>query len=54
MRHELTDEQWEAIEDIFPEPAPTGRPPDQSVWQFGQRRSNSDSTSAVSVNVYLN
>ena len=27
MRHELTDEQWEAIEDIFPEPAPTGRPP---------------------------
>ncbi len=25
MRHELTDEQWEAIEDIFPEPASTGR-----------------------------
>ena len=24
MRHELTDEQWEAIEDIFPEPAPNG------------------------------
>ena len=27
MGHELTDEQWEAIEDLFPEPAPTGRPP---------------------------
>jgi transposase len=27
MRHGLTDEQWEFIEDIFPEPAPTGRPP---------------------------
>lgn len=27
MRHALTDEQWEAIEDIFPEPARTGRPP---------------------------
>lgn len=27
MRHALTDEQWEAIEDLFPEPAPTGRPP---------------------------
>lgn len=27
MRHELTDEQWAAIEDLFPEPARTGRPP---------------------------
>jgi transposase len=25
MRHGLTDEQWNAIEDIFPEPAATGR-----------------------------
>ena len=27
MRHELSDEQWNAIEDIFPERARTGRPP---------------------------
>lgn len=27
MRHELTDEQWEAIQDLFPGPARTGRPP---------------------------
>lgn len=27
MRHGLSDEQWNAIEDIFPEPAATGRPP---------------------------
>ena len=27
MRHELTDEQWASIEDLFPEPASTGRPP---------------------------
>lgn len=27
MRHSLTDEQWEFIEDLFPEPAATGRPP---------------------------
>lgn len=27
MRHGLTDEQWNVIEDIFPEPAETGRPP---------------------------
>lgn len=27
MRHALTDEQWESIEDLFPEPAATGRPP---------------------------
>jgi transposase len=26
MRHELTDSQWDFIEDIFPEPASTGRP----------------------------
>lgn len=26
-RHGLTDEQWELIADIFPEPAGTGRPP---------------------------
>lgn len=25
-RHQLTDEQWEQIADIFPPPAPTGRP----------------------------
>lgn len=27
MRHAMTDEHWDAIEDIFPEPARTGRPP---------------------------
>lgn len=27
MRHGLTDEQWAAIGDLFPEPAVTGRPP---------------------------
>lgn len=27
MRHQLTDERWDAIKDIFPEPARTGRPP---------------------------
>jgi transposase len=27
MRHALTDEQWAAIGDLFPEPAVTGRPP---------------------------
>ena len=27
MRHALTDEQWAAIADLFPEPAATGRPP---------------------------
>jgi transposase len=26
-RHRLTDEQWESIADLFPAPAPTGRPP---------------------------
>ena len=26
-RHQLTDEEWECIEDLFPEPAQTGRPP---------------------------
>lgn len=25
-RHRLTDDQWDAIRDIFPPPAPTGRP----------------------------
>lgn len=27
MRHALSDEQWDAIKDIFPKPARTGRPP---------------------------
>lgn len=27
MRHALTDEQWAAIAELFPEPAVTGRPP---------------------------
>ncbi len=27
MRHALTDEHWDAIDDIFPAPAKTGRPP---------------------------
>jgi transposase len=27
MRYSLTDEQWDFIEDLFPEPAATGRPP---------------------------
>ena len=27
LRHRLTDEQWARIEDIFPAPARTGRPP---------------------------
>ena len=26
-RHELTDDQWECIKDLFPAPAKTGRPP---------------------------
>jgi transposase len=26
-RHGLTDDQWELIEDVFPPPARTGRPP---------------------------
>jgi transposase len=26
-RHRLTDDQWEAIADLFPKPARTGRPP---------------------------
>ena len=26
-RHRLTDEQWNAIADVFPPPAATGRPP---------------------------
>ena len=27
IRHRLTDEQWDMISDLFPEPAATGRPP---------------------------
>lgn len=27
MRHGLTDEQWNVIKDLFPEPSWTGRPP---------------------------
>lgn len=27
LRHRLTDNQWDLIADIFPEPAKTGRPP---------------------------
>jgi transposase len=27
LRHRLTDEQWDLISDIFPEPKRTGRPP---------------------------
>jgi len=26
-RHRLTDEQWDLIKDLFPQPAETGRPP---------------------------
>jgi len=26
-RHRLSDQQWELIEEIFPEPSATGRPP---------------------------
>lgn len=26
-RHGITDQQWELIEDLFPKPASTGRPP---------------------------
>ena len=26
-RHRLTDDQWDLICDVFPPPAPTGRPP---------------------------
>ena len=26
-RHRMTDQQWELIEDVFPEPAAPGRPP---------------------------
>lgn len=27
LRHRLTDEQWDRIADLFPEPKSTGRPP---------------------------
>jgi transposase len=27
LRHQLTDDEWELIQDVFPTPAPTGRPP---------------------------
>ena len=27
LRHQLTDEEWELIQDVFPPPAATGRPP---------------------------
>ncbi len=27
LRHRLTDEQWDLISDVFPEPKRTGRPP---------------------------
>ena len=27
VRHRLTDDQWRLIEDLFPKPARTGRPP---------------------------
>jgi transposase len=27
LRHQLTDEEWALIEDLFPPPAATGRPP---------------------------
>lgn len=27
VRHRLTDDQWECINDLFPRPARTGRPP---------------------------
>lgn len=27
VRHRLTDDQWECMKDLFPEPAKTGRPP---------------------------
>ena len=27
LRHQLTDDQWDLIEDLFPAPAATGRPP---------------------------
>ncbi len=27
VRHRLTDDQWECIKDVFPQPARTGRPP---------------------------
>lgn len=27
LRHQLTDEEWDQISDIFPPPAKTGRPP---------------------------
>ena len=27
VRHQLSDEQWELIADVFPPPAKTGRPP---------------------------
>lgn len=27
VRHRLTDAQWNLIQDMFPPPAPTGRPP---------------------------
>ena len=27
VRHRLADQEWELIEDVFPKPAATGRPP---------------------------
>jgi transposase len=27
LRHRLTDDEWETIQDVFPPPAETGRPP---------------------------
>jgi transposase len=27
LRHQLTDDEWELIQDVFPTPARTGRPP---------------------------
>ena len=27
LRHQLTDDQWDLIADLFPAPAATGRPP---------------------------
>ncbi len=27
VRHRMSDDQWECIQDLFPKPAATGRPP---------------------------
>jgi|GEM_PF-2138010 len=36
LRHRLTDEQWNLISDVFPEPKRTGAPPSGSSTGCGR------------------